>query len=153
MPLSATFLRAIGGRSSRSIARSGRPRKWRNGTKSGIEWVDHSTLNSVRVFQVSRGQGPAGLGPSRPICNLLLNRARKSAIFRQFFSCRFRAPASLGAGLRTASGAKGKRDGPCSRAMMSGLSIWILGRSEKVWMPARTRHDSGDAQRDSVYQR
>jgi transposase len=36
--------------------------------------------------------------------------------------CPFRVPASLGPGLRTASGAKGKRGGPCHRAMMSTMS-------------------------------
>ncbi len=47
---------------------------------------------------------------------------RKSAIFRHFFPCPFRAAASLGPGLRTASGAKGRRGGACHRAMMSTMS-------------------------------
>ncbi len=38
---------------------------------------------------------------------------RESAIFRHFFPCPIRAAASLGPRLRTASGAKGRRAGPC----------------------------------------
>ena len=49
-------------------------------------------------------------------------RPRKSAIFRHVFPCPFRVPASLGPGLRTASGARGRRGGPCHRAMMSTMS-------------------------------
>jgi hypothetical protein len=44
---------------------------------------------------------------------------RKTASFRHFIPCPFWAPARLGPGLKTASGAKGTRSGPCHRAMMN----------------------------------
>jgi hypothetical protein len=47
---------------------------------------------------------------------------RKSAIFRHFFLVHSGAPASLVPGMRTASGTKGKRGGPCCCAVMSALS-------------------------------
>ncbi len=50
---------------------------------------------------------------------LALEKAPFSAIF---FPCPFRAAASLSPRLRTASGAKGRRGGPCHRAMMSTMS-------------------------------
>jgi hypothetical protein len=52
--------------------------------------------------------------------------AFEKAPFPPFLPCPFRAPASPGPGLRTASGAKGKRGGPYCCAMMSALSKWIL---------------------------